>query len=261
MQLTLSPYLLDITPVLLALEASPIKKVPKYHKETFFYKYLEILTPHYNQKEIDHILTTQQPVFISYKTSPEAYLYWFALKLSMISRDGIQTALNYAHQTYPNENIFEKIKNVVLKNLIKNWTWTTKSTIDEIKVWLHLTIPVSKSIFQPEYRELIYLELVPKLIDSKNKSELFNLIYFNKYPKETIGLRYNSMQELCIIPSLIKKKKQINLSYSELANWIKKSFNILNHEGSSSTVNTSSITRYLDSKNTTPHHVKNWFTL
>lgn len=261
MQIPLSPYLLDITPVLLALEAIPNKEVPNYHKESFLAKYQEFLKPHFADEEIQEIISTQSPVYISYKTSPEEYLFWFSLKLSLIPRDGIQTALNYAHQTYPNENVFQGIKTTVLVSLENNWTWTTKSVIDELKVWIRLTMPISKSIFPPEYRELLFLELVPKLVEPQKRNILFNLIFLNELPKTAIGLDYRSMQELCIIPSLLKKKKQVNLSYSELAEWIKKSFNFINSEGALSTASENSIVRYLDSKTNTPPHLKNWLSL
>lgn len=259
MQLTLAPYLLNITPVLLGLEASPNKKVPRNQKEEFRRRYDSVLQDFLSVQKINEILHNQEPVYLSYKQTPNEYLYWFSLKLSLISRDGIQTALNYANNTYQNLGIFEEIKDHVLPALQKNWKWTSKSVIDEVKVWILLTGPISQSIFSPEIRELLFFHLQPALINQKERKLLFQLLYNNRLPKRAIGLCYNSYKELSIIFSLVKRKSHTILNTKSLAKWLVKNFYINDEEGERKAVKQSAIENYIDSKRPIPDHLKKWF--
>jgi hypothetical protein len=258
MQIPLDPHLLDTTPVIISLEAVAVKKLPKVLLNDFIIKYRQLMEPYFEEDIINQLFKEQAPLYLSYKTSPEEYIYWLTLKLSILKREYVQTTLNYALNTYPDSDIHKRIENDILVTLEKNWKWTTKSNIKEIKIWLEITVPAHNSIFTPAFSELIYLELQPRLIDQTKKDVLNQLIYSNITPTTSLTLNYYSIQDLCILFSLVKRKKQTKLSYSQLALWIAKSFNALNKEGLTTQGKPSSIERYLDSKHDTPDRLKNW---
>lgn len=259
MQIPLSPYLLNITPVLLALEASPDKKVPKYQKETFREDYTNFLSPHCSKEELVELIRLQKPVYLSLVINRKEYLYWFSLKLSIASRDGIQTILNIALNNYHNIGFLDAVKTVVLSNLEKNWKWATISNVNEVKSWLLLTGDVFNSIFTPEYRELAFLELERRLCKEGLRDELFQLIYYNKTPNSKIILNYKDMKGLCLLFSLLRGKKQINLSYSNLAKWVHQSFTLIDLKLEETEVSVGLIETYLGSKYDVPEHLKLWF--
>lgn len=255
MQFKLSMQILNASQVLEAVIQSPHKKIPnktKHSIETRFNKLLKSRNSIKPQSDLSS-------VFLSYCIHGDEYLYWLALKLSLTETKRVQSTLNFAIQTAVGTDLYFRIDNYVYPLLTDDFQWTLKSNVSELQNWLELTIRLNvKSIFTPKYRELLLIELEPKLEESLFLKPLIDLIYNNIKPDNPIRIYYRSLGEFCAIFSFLHGKNEVNLSQTELSEWIKRNIQLINGDSIYIKASQKTIKKYIEENRLLPSHLKPW---
>lgn len=258
MKVYLSPDYLEISDILQQIEEFDNKIISKMWKKNFREKFNEIYLRKYSDADPTNDDEYIKVVLLNFKIEKEDYLFWLSLKLSIISPCLVQSVLNNASNSFSKYKFKQEVKENVLPRLERDWKWTSVRNKSEASYWEKYTRDPFSSIFNHHFIDAIVWELTENF-HSGSWDDLVDLIMYNKSPSKKILMSYESTYELCSIFSILIKKNAVNISYSQLAIWIKENFVILNSNREQTLASTISIEKYLGKDYPIPDHLKTWF--